>query len=155
MQRCQPWNILASVVSVKKVPRSQKLNIVFRQCRSLVGRPELQQFLINLVAEKEEVDVAEVITKALKKGMTPTLSSRDLQAFQPWQSSGARPSPYPNRGRRKASSFRNLLQVWSPESFCARLSQSQGVKISGYLTDASVLPSGHSLVACYGAVGNL
>ena len=98
----------ASVASEEKVPRSQKLNIVFRQCRSLVGIPKLQDILIMLEAEKEETDVVEVITKALKKGVRLPLSSRGFQAFQPWQSGRVRPTPCPTRGCRKATCFLNL-----------------------------------------------
>ena len=46
------WEHAASVASEKKVPGSQKLNVVFRQYRSLVGRPDLQEILVRLVAER-------------------------------------------------------------------------------------------------------
>ena len=87
----------ATVASEKKDARATKLNIVFRQCRSLVGRPELQEILIKLVAEKQEADVAKVISKVLKKGGT------DAPPTRGWGAGRARPLPYPTRGRRKPS----------------------------------------------------
>ena len=68
------------------------MNIVFRQCRSLVARPELHEILVKLVPEKEEAGVTKVISKALKKGVK-------TQATRGWGGGRAHPSPYSTRGR--------------------------------------------------------
>ena len=49
------------------------------------------------MAEKQEADVAKVISKVLKKGGT------DAPPTRGWGAGRARPLPYPTRGRRKPS----------------------------------------------------
>lgn len=102
----------ATMASEKRDSRAQKLSIVFRRCLSLVARPELQEILVKLVAEKEEADVVTVISKALKKAVK-------TQPTRGWGGGRARPSPFSTRG--------TLFYIWPPGSHGAGLLESQGL----------------------------
>lgn len=73
---------LVDIARDKGDDRAGRFNVVLKQSRALAGGPALQGILLKLVGNKDEVEVAKEIQKALRQR-------------SPLDAISARPSPYP------------------------------------------------------------
>ena len=60
------WRSLVDLARDKAHARTKRFSTILRQCCPLLGKPHFQSVLLNLVGDKENVEVAKAIQKSLR-----------------------------------------------------------------------------------------
>ena len=116
-----PYRALAGLESLvdlardKADARTKRFSAILRQCRPLLGNPHFQSILLELVGDKEDIEVA----KAIQKSLRPTASLWP-NVLPPTQSSFRRPPDFRYRPRFSQPTCFSCRQRGHIARFCPR-----------------------------------